>query len=335
MIGQQHRLTSLLGIGLSLSLALVAAACGDDDDDTADGDPPPDSEDIAASGDGDQDRSDWPDTLVFGAVPSEEATALEESYEPIIEVLEQELGLEIELFQATDYAGIIEAQIAGNVDLAQYGPFSYVIATSQGADIEPVGAMVDGPGEEPGYQSYAIAPTDSGIESLEDFAGKRVCFVDPGSTSGFLYPSAGLLDAGVDPESDVEPVFAGGHDASVIAVNDGDCDAGFAFDTMVTETAVNELGVEEGALEVIWESEIIAGSPLAVSRGLPESLVEEVRRVIVEEANTDALVAAGICEGECPLTDENVWGYAEVDDAFYDGVRAVCDSTRAEACEAG
>ncbi len=321
MIRRQHRLVTLLGIGLAL--ALGAAACGDDGDSDSD---------QAAAADG-QGRSDWPDKLVFGAVPSEESTALEASYAPIVDVLETELGIDIEFLQVTDYAGIIEAQIAGNVQLAQYGPFSYVLAKTNGADIEPIGAMIDEEGGEPGYQSYAITKPGSGIASLADFEGKTVCYVDPGSTSGYLYPSAGLLAEDIDPEADVEPVFAGGHDASVIAVDNGDCEAGFAFDTMV-ETAVDDLGIS-APLEVVWKSEVIAGSPLAVSLELPESLVSEIRRVILEAANSDALLAAGLCEGECKLTDEETWGYAAADDAFYDGVRAVCESTRAEACEGG
>jgi phosphonate transport system substrate-binding protein len=318
---------STVALAGALALALAGAACGSDDDAGAN--------ESAGGETADGGREDWPDTLVFGAIPSEESTALEQSYAPIVEILERELDLEVEFFQATDYAGIIEAQIAGNVQLAQYGPFSYVIARDRGAEIEPIGAQVEEEGEEPGYQSYGIAPAGSDISSLADFEGRTVCFVDPSSTSGFLYPSAALLDEGIDPEADVEPVFAGGHDASVIAVDNGDCEAGFATDTMVNETAPNELGIAEGSLEVVWESDTIAGSPLAVSTTLPASLVDEIRRVILEEANSDALLEAGLCEGDCPLTDENVWGYAEVDDAFYDGVRDVCETTQAQACTEG
>lgn len=328
MTGRHRRGAALIAAALSLSV--VGAACGDDDEADASGTT---DESEESAGSGDVDRSDWPDELVFGAVPSEESTALQASYDPIIAVLEQELGLEIEFHEATDYAGIIEAQIAGNVQLAQYGPFSYVIARSRGAEIEPIGAMIDEPGGEPGYVSYGITRADSDIDSLEDFADRTVCFVDPSSTSGYLYPTAGLIDAGIDPESDIEPVFAGGHDASVISVDNGDCEAGFAFDTMVDETAVADLGVAEGDLEVVWESETIAGSPLAVSLEMPESLVSEIRRVVLEQANSDVLLELGLCEGECTLTDEDAWGYGEVDDAFYDGVREVCETTEAEACE--
>jgi len=281
------------------------------------------------------DRSDWPDTLVFGAVPSEESTALQESYANVIALLEDELGLSIEFFQATDYAGIIEAQIAGNVDIAQYGPFAYVLAVQNGAEIKPIGALVDAPDEEPGYQSYGIARGDNAeIDELADFAGRAVCFVDPGSTSGFLYPAAGLLELGIDPEADVNPIFAGGHDASVLSVVNGDCEVGFAFDAMVDTQLIEDGAIAEGDVKVVWESEVIAGSPLAVRTELPESLVAEIDRIILELANVPGFVELGYCESEddCGVTDESAWGWVVVDDSFYDGVRAVCEATGSDKC---
>ncbi len=309
-------------------LALVAAGCGDDGDDNG-------ASSDAAGAAGAGARADWPDKLVFGAVPSEESTALQESYDPIVKVLEAELEVEIDFTQATDYAGIIEGMIAGNVDIGVFGPFSYIIARGEDDSIEPVGAFIDEPGAEPGYQSYGITSETSDVASIEDFEGKKVCFVDPASTSGYLYPTAGLLEAGIDPDTDIEPTFAGGHDASGIAVANGDCEVGFAFDEMVDTILVEEGQIPEDALKVVWKSETIPGSPMAVRGGLPASLVEEVKRIVVEHANADYLLEQDFCEGECRLTDEGVWGFAAVDDGLYDGVRAVCATTEAETCKTG
>lgn len=281
-------------------------------------------------------KEGWPDKLVFGAVPSEESSSLVDSYEKIIEVLEKELGLEIEFFQATDYAGIIEGQVSGRVDIAQYGPFAYVLAGFRGAELEVAGVMTDGPDIEPGYQSYMVAKGDnSAINSIEDAAGKIVCFVDPASTSGYLYPSEGLLSAGIDPETGVTPVFAGGHDASALAVANGDCDAGFAFDAMIDKNLIEKGDLKEGDLKIVWKSEVIAGSPLAMQAGLPQTLKDEILRIITEEANVDALVASGICDSveNCGLTDEKVWGYTLKPDSFYDGVRKVCEVTGSPKCQ--
>lgn len=311
---------------------LLLAACGSDSDtaveDTAADEVPTEVEGI--------DKTGWPEKLVVGAVPSEESSALVQSYQPLVDALTEELGLEVDFFQATDYAGIIEAQVAGRVDLAQYGPFSYVLAKIRGAEIDVTGVMTEGPDIEPGYQSYGIARADNDeINSITDFAGKKVCYVDPGSTSGYLYPIQGLIVNNIDPETGVTPVFAGGHDASVLSVKNGDCDAGFAFDAMVDKNLIEAGQIAEGEIKTVWKSEVIAGSPLAYRTSLPESLVKEIKRIVLEIVNADNLIATGKCTSieDCGLTDENVWGWVEKDDSFFDGVRAVCEATKSKKCE--
>lgn len=286
----------------------------------------------AAAGSGGDASSADPDTLVFAAIPAEESSSLQESYQPVIDMLEAETGKTVEFRQATDYAAVIEGQLAGQIHIAQYGPLSFVLAQTEGADISPVGAYIDAEGEEPGYQSYGITRPGSGIDSIEDFAGRTVCFVEPNSTSGYLYPTAGLIEAGIDPETDITPVFAGSHDASVLEVAAGRCDAGFAFDSMVDTQLIETGALQAGAVETVWESDTIPGSPVAISNTLSPELQETLATAFAEHANTDYLLANGFCEGDCPVGDEDSWGYAAVDDAFYDAIREVCETTQNENC---
>jgi len=274
------------------------------------------------------------DTLVFASIPSEESTSLQQSYAPVIAMLERETGTTIQFQNATDYAAVIEGMRAGQIDIAVLGPFSYVLAKGQDAGITPVAAVVDGPGEEPGYRSYAITPADSPITDLAGFAGHTVCFVDPNSTSGYLYPTAGLIEAGVDPVRGITPVFAGGHDASALAVASGQCDAGFAHDTIVDRQLIDSGQLQPGQLRVVWRSETIAGSPIAVSSQVDPQRRQVIADALAQKANVDYLTANGFCAAaaDCAVGEDGGWGYAPVDDAFYDGVRRVCDVTKAESC---
>jgi phosphonate transport system substrate-binding protein len=315
-------------LAISIVAALTLSACGGDSS----------NEEGSGAGDASStvDKTDWPEKLVVGAVPSEESSSLEQSYAPLVEALAEQLGIEVEFFQATDYAGIIEAQVAGRVDLAQYGPFSYVLAKTRGAQIDVTGVMTEGPEVEPGYQSYGIAKADNDeINDITDFAGKKVCFVDPGSTSGYLYPIQGLIVNNIDPETGVTPVFAGGHDSSVLSVKNGDCEAGFAFDAMVDSNLIESGQIAEGEIKTVWKSEMIAGSPMAHRTTLPATLIAEIKRIVLEDVNTDKLIADGKCTSveDCGLTDENVWGWVAKDDSFFDGVRAVCEATKSTKCE--
>ena len=89
------------------------------------------------------------DTLVFASIPSEESTSLQQNYAAVLAMLERETGTTIEFQNATDYAAVIEGQRAGKIDLASYGPFSYIIAKDGGVPIEPLAAPVNVPGDAP------------------------------------------------------------------------------------------------------------------------------------------------------------------------------------------
>jgi len=161
------------------ALSLVVTACGSGDSAEASEDTQGGEEETVAG-------NDWPDTLTFAAVPSEQQERLEESYAVTIAILEEELGVEIEFFQAADYAGVIEGMIAGSVDLAQFGPFSYVIARNNGAEIEPADprfedAFIDRLGGGPGGRSGLaenMAPTTPGSGYAVSCRGLTKCYGD-------------------------------------------------------------------------------------------------------------------------------------------------------------
>jgi phosphonate transport system substrate-binding protein len=371
---------SRLLVALLAALSLIAAACGSSDDDAAaDEAASPAVADEAVSEAADaadaavaeteeaadeaaeavegaadsDDREGWPESLRFAVVPSQEEQQQIDQYQPVLDILEEELGIPIEFSFATDYAGVIEAMIAGNLDMAQFGPFSYVIATGNGADIVPIaiGQEGDSPAS---YRSYGITQAGNDeINSIADFADRNVCFVDPGSTSGFLFPSAGLLGEGIDPETGVTGTFAGGHDASALSVANGTCEAGFAYDAMVTarlisqgdltgvvDTVEDETVSEDTAeLKIVWKSPAIPNSPVAMQASFPLSFIDAVTDVYVNELNADRFLAEGYCTqeqydaDECSIAEEGATQYLPVTNELYDGIRFVCEQTGSARCD--
>lgn len=319
-----HRSTLTLraaALGVAAATALVVTGCGQSAQDSGD-----------AANAGDTGGSE--ETLTLAAVPAEASQELQSSYENVIELLEQETGMTVEFQNATDYASVVEGQRAGQIDIASYGPFAYMLAADGGVPTEPVAGLVDAPDQQPAYTSLAYVPADSEIESLEDLEGANVCFVDAASTSGYLVPSKGLMEAGIDPEQDVEPVMAGGHDASLLSTLSGQCDVGFGHDT-IEQSLIDGGQLQEGDLKTIWESEPIPEDPVAINTDtVDEPTRQKIATALTEKANKPALVEAGICDSEedCVLPEEAEWGYVGVGDTDYDPVREVCEVTQAEAC---
>lgn len=326
------------------ALALVVAACGGNGADPT----------TTTSGGGDTTTtaagsttttSGMPETIRFGVTPADDSAGQEERFGAMVQALEEDLATDVEFITTGGtYGGLIEALIAGRLEIAVMSPFAYVIATGQGADIEARAAYITRPDGPTTYQSNGLARVDrADVTGIEDYAGKKICFVDPGSASGYLIPAAGLLAVDIDPEADLgEAIFAGGHDNSVLAIADGTCDAGFAVDTELGH--LEETGdVEEGALHVVWESDPIPGVVLAVQSSLPDEVKDAIVAVFLGNTGAD-LYERGFCNDNwveedgptgtpwCPIAGTSTWGFAEVDDSLYDSLREVCRLTEAPAC---
>ncbi|MDF2558764.1 MAG: hypothetical protein K0R99_210 [Microbacterium sp.] len=303
-------LPALAGVAL---LALGLAACSG----TAEATGTPGADESSAAGGFAVDEN----TLVFGVVPDSVDT--ETNYQPLMDYIADLTGKTVEYHESTDYAALIEAAVAGKVDVASFSGFTYVTATNNGAKLTPISSIVTDEGQEPGYYSQAIVPADSDISSLEDFKGKKVCFVDPSSTSGYLFPSYNLLKAGVDPKTDITPVFAGKHDVSVTKVGEGvECEVGFAEDSEVEKS---------DKVKVIDET-MVPGAPLVYSSTLPD----EVSKKLVDglsEVTIDDIIAAGIDSADTDSFRSVFYATKPVDDAYYDLIRDICKETEAEQCQ--
>lgn len=275
------------------------------------------------------------DTITFAAVPSESSATLESSFENVTALIEQETGQTVEFQNASDYAAVIEGMRAGQIDVASFGPFAYVISRDSGINMEPAVSPTNDPDVAPSYTSLAYVREGSDVQGIEDLEGREVCFVDAASTSGYLVPMKGIMDAGLDMENDMTPILSGGHDASLLSLASENCDVAFAHDTML-QTLENSGQVEPGTLVPVWESDPITEDPIAVNHdSLDPELAEQITTILREQANIPAMVEAGICASaeDCSLPEEIEYGYVPVEDSDFDAIREICEVTNADACE--
>jgi phosphonate transport system substrate-binding protein len=163
---------------------------------------------------------------VMGLIPAENNEEMIKKFEPMRVLMEKKLGEKVKVFTATDYAGVIEAMRKKRVDIAWFGPLSYVLA-EQEAGAEAVAVGIRKGQNTSTYKSIYVARCDSGIKSLKDLKGKSVAFVDPASTSGGLVPTYLIKQAsGQMPDQYFGKfTYAGSHDAAELAVKNKTVDA--------------------------------------------------------------------------------------------------------------
>ena len=223
-------------------------------------------------------------TLRIGFIPAEDSRAMVRQSQAILDIVAKHTGMKIETFVGSDYNATIEAFRSGHVDVGLLGPFSYVLATTQ-APVEAFAVTVVAKTMQPSYKSIIIAKKDSGIDSLEKIKGRTFAFVDPGSTSGSMVPSAAFVKAGITPQKDFKQVmYSGGHDATIVAVGTGKVDAGAVADRIYERGCAKGLA-DCSTLKVVWTSDPIPNDPLLYRKALPEDLKKKIRDAFAEVKN--------------------------------------------------
>ncbi|GCE23345.1 phosphate/phosphite/phosphonate ABC transporter substrate-binding protein [Dictyobacter kobayashii] len=177
------------------------------------------------------------DQINFGLIPAENATQVMDQTKPFADALSKEVCKPVKLFVGTSYNATIEAMSSKKVDVALYGPLSYILAADKYNAQVILRQLTTGGADH--YYSYIITTKKTGIKTLSDLKGKRFSFVDPGSTSGNLVPRYIFAQNHIDPDKDMKSFYAGSHDVSVMSVISGKADAGAVasdtFDDLVSK----------------------------------------------------------------------------------------------------
>jgi phosphonate transport system substrate-binding protein len=292
------RLLAVLTAIMMFAVACTGGGAGESDDATA-------SEPAASE------AAEMPEELVIGFVPSREADALVETIQPVADALSEALGIPVTGIVSTDYTALVTAMETGQAQIGAFGPFSLLQARDRaGAEIilqsERFGSatyhtqfMTNNPDKycedepveiEDGWLNCnGTADADTGPVGLESIAnieeGTTFSFVEQASASGYIFPATILAAEGIDYETGIEPIFAGGHDTSVVAVCEGDAEVGVAFDD-ARGAAETDCDVANNVVVFAYGPEI-PNDGWAVAGDLPEELKAQIKQALLDYAGTE------------------------------------------------
>ena len=255
--------------------------------------------------------------ITLALTPSKDPTLLQEAGTALAQELGKRLDLPIKLYVAADYAGVIEALRSQTVDLAFVHPVAYVLANREARARILVKSVRGGSAF---YTARFFVLKDSGLKTVEDLRGKTIAFVDPASTSGYIYPMVFLMKRGLvkgrDPKTFFkDAVFSGAHDAVLNALLRRQVDAAVSYphapDTLIKDPAQRE------HLTFIAETPPIPNDGACVREGLAPDLVQRLKT---------ALLSLNDPVGK-PILKRlyAVDGLAEAADADFDPVREAVD----------
>ena len=320
------------------------------------------------------------DKIIFGFVPSAEQTDLQDNIQPLMTVLSEGLGIEVEGFVTSDYSGLLVAMGSGQADVGAFNTLGYVNALNAfptrmeaiakvvrygsgsyhgtfwttdasvcsstpiiGAfeNIDGVPTLVEGSATMPpdvkalqvgwGFSDDGMIPevrTIDGAEvtvspgyaceaDLSVMIGEEVLFVEEGSTSGYLYPSLQLKNAGISYTSDIVQRYAGSHDGVISGLYNGDAKFGVTYDDARRTLRKTNPDVGEKVIAFAITEEI-PNDVVAVRSDLPADMKEKIYTILSEYISTD--------EGAAVM--DEIYGWTDVvpaDNSEFDVVKQAAE----------
>ena len=221
-----------------------------------------------------------------------------------LETLFRRRGIEMDWVLYSDYDVMVDAFVAGEIDLAWNGPLGYVKIKRLLDEPCQVIAMRD---VDIGFTTHFITRTGSGIETVEDLKGKRFAFGRRSSEQAGLVPMHLLKQAGISPGRDLEVASFFENRASqassderdvVERVASGEFDAGSVSErTMEAMTEDGSLPREE--VRIFWSSPPYSHCCFTAQKELDPSLSKEIEAAFLSVTGSDDVESAVLKEEAC------------------------------------
>ncbi|WP_194270828.1 phosphate/phosphite/phosphonate ABC transporter substrate-binding protein [Fictibacillus phosphorivorans] len=251
--------------------------------------------------------------FTIGVIPAQTEGEMKGALDKLQKVLTEKMDREVKITSYPDYNGVVEAMNYDKIDMAYFGPLTYVVAHEESGAKAIVTQLIKG---EPFYYSYLISHKDSKYESLKDMVtdvkNVKFAFGDPSSTSGSLIPSIKLKDEGIyrsESDSDFKNVrFTGSHDATALAVQNKQVDVG-AIDSAIYDKLIEEGAIDGDQFKVIWKSEKLFQYPWAVSKNTDEKTMKKLQQIFLDIKDKEILDAFGAT------------GFTKADNKDYESIR--------------
>lgn len=237
-------------------------------------------------------------TFTIAYAPNESTTDSTDARSTLAKDLGKVINMDVKEIQASDYTAIIEALRTGKADMAYMGALAVAMGSERAGVTPIVMKAPNGDKAQAVYHSVFVTQKDnSEINSIKDFKGKTIAFVDPDSTSGNLVPTSEIMKAVPDLHLTNEKIhtngeffeavsFSGKHQAGLQAVIKGDVDIVPISDQIMASEFKNG-NADENAVKVVHSSAAIPAEAMVVSKTVNEDLKKTLTKFLVEYNNKD------------------------------------------------
>lgn len=240
-------------------------------------------------------------------------------FRPLTAYLSEQLDIDFEVVPV-DTQDFAERFRAGEFDFGHCNSLLYIILKENGA-MQLVATEKRG---QYGARTAGaiISRRGSGITEIEHLKGKRMVFGPQLAPSGYLAQYDLMLQAGFDPELDLEyyaiPHGSFKHEKVIYGVYFGKYDVA-AAPALDLELMTREGRVSADDFHIVAQSEVIPYCTFGASKTVPDSVVQKFRNVLLNITPETTVEF----DGENVKVLDSAWidGFDQLTDSDYDPIR--------------
>ncbi len=234
---------------------------------------------------------------------------LQRDYGALQAALKEILQTEIELVPVESYTAAASALQSDQLDFVLTGPSEYVVMRARTNAVPVIGIT------RPNYRTVICVSANSKIKSLADLKGKKIALWKIGSTSGYLGPTKLLIDAGLNPQSDLKILMLGSK--GLPSLQKGEVDA-WGGSAVKYEQFLQEQGLSQSTLPVIAKGPLLPKDLFVASSQLNPEAVKLISSLLIKEQEKIVKSLSFVEEGKYKTSS-----LVLVNDDEYDMIRDV------------
>lgn len=228
------------------------------------------------------------------------------AYQPLVDHLNTQLpNARLELEASRDYQAFEKKYAAREPAFLLPNPWQTLQAIPRGYHVI---AMA---GEAKDFKGIFIVRRDSSIKVPADLKGKVVSYPSPTALAACIMPQYFLHTQGIDVQRDIQNVYVGSQESSIMNVYLGQAAAG-AIWPQPWRLFQKDHPKEAADLKVIWETKPLVNNSVMVRDDVPAEVRAQVQSSLLTLSQTPA--------GQAVLVGMFTASFQPADDASYDVV---------------
>lgn len=217
---------------------------------------------------------------VFAIHPLHNPEKLFQIYAPLIDYLNSKTnGIIFRLEASRNYAEFEKKLYSRSFEFALPNPYQTLMSLKYGYKV--IAKM----GDDHKFTGIILVRNDSGIKNISDLKGKKVSYPSETALAACIMPQYFFYQHGLNINKDIENIYVGSQESSIMNVYLGDVSAGVTW-PLPWETFQKEHPDISKDLTVKWETEPLLNNGVVARDDVPFEIVNNVENLLTNMHTT-------------------------------------------------